>query len=420
MNNIHILYCRVKSISQEDKKMKTYIIAAKRTAIGSYLGSLSAVHPAQFAAETVKAVLDYGHIPPDAVDELIAGNVLPAGQGQGIARQIAIKATLPQCVPAYSVNMVCGSGLKSIMNAALSIQVGYSDIIIAGGVESMSDSPYLMPSKTRSGIKMGSITMKDHMVYDALTDAFSGVHMGMTAENIAEKYNITRQEQDEFSLNSQIKAIAAVDGGLFNEEIVPITVTIKRQNVLFDKDEYPNRTTNIEKLSALEPVFKQGGTVTAGNSSGLNDGAAFVAVASERAVEKYNLKPIAEIISFGQGGVDPQYMGIGPVPAIKDALSRAGLSLKDIDIIELNEAFAAQSIAVINLLSQEHNIDKDSLLKKTNIRGGAIALGHPVGASGTRILVTLLHELMQTDAKMGLASLCIGGGMGTAMVVKKV
>jgi acetyl-CoA C-acetyltransferase len=316
--------------------------------------------------------------------------------------------------------MLCGSGMKAVMNAVISIRAGYHNLIFAGGVESMSGSPYLMPASIRSGCKSGDVKMVDHILYDALTDAFNGIHMGITAENIALKYEISRVRQDEFAIESQRKAIAAVDSGRFKEEIVPVKVKIGKEEVLFDTDEYPNRKTTIQKLSTLRPAFKKEGCVTAGNSSGINDCGSMMLIASEEAIIKYNFKPLAEIIGIGQGGVDPKVMGLGPTPAIRMALKDAELKLEDMDIIELNEAFAAQSLGVIHELSEEHGICEEEILKKTNVNGGAIALGHPVGASGNRIIVTLTHEMIKRGSKYGLASLCIGGGMGTAVVLKRV
>ena len=399
---------------------KTYIVGAKRTAVGSFLGTLKDVSAANMGVEVVTKLMEESNVDPKTVDELICGNILSANLGQGIARQIAVKAGIPQEVCAYSLNMLCGSGMKAVLNAVSSIQSGYADIIVAGGVESMSGAPMLMPHTVRSGSKMGEITLTDHMIKDALTDAFSGVHMGVTAENIAEKYNISRQEQDEFAYNSQQKAIKAIDEGKFVDEIVPLNVKVKRDTVVFDTDEFPNRTTNPEKLSALRAVFKKDGTVTAGNASGINDGASFVIVASEEAVKKYNLKPMAEIVGMGQGGVDPQYMGLGPVPAVKNAVKDAEKKLADMDLIELNEAFAAQSLGVVKQLSANHNMLEEDIMEVTNVNGGAIALGHPVGASGNRILVTLIYEMQKRKSEYGLASLCIGGGMGAAIVIKRM
>lgn len=398
---------------------KAYIVSARRTAIGSFLGSLSAVSPRHYGSEVVKAVLKDAGLKPENVDELICGVILSAGLGQNIARTIALESGIPQEVCSHSTNMLCGSGMRTVIEAVMSVQTGFNDVVVAGGLEAMSQAPYLIPSNTRSGTKMGNWQATDHMIYDALTDARLGIHMGITAENIAERYKISREMQDEFALNSQQKAIKAVDEGKFKDEIVPITLKSKKGDVVFDTDEYPNRTTDLAKLAKLKPAFKNDGTVTAGNASGINDAASFVIVVSEEAVKKYNLKPLCEIIGIGQGGVDPAVMGLGPVPAIKKALANANLKLSDMELIELNEAFAAQSLGVVHELVQEHKVDRDELLKKTNVNGGAIALGHPVGASGNRIIVTLIHEMIKQNKKLGLASLCIGGGQGTAVIVKR-
>ncbi|MDP3130552.1 MAG: acetyl-CoA C-acetyltransferase [Bacillota bacterium] len=399
---------------------KVYIVGAKRSPIGSFLGSLKEVHPSEFGAQVLKAVLAQANVPADKVDEVIVGNVIAAGTGQGLARQISIKAGIPAEVPAYAVNMVCGSGMKTIMNAFAGIKAGLVDIVVAGGVESMSQAPFIVSGKVRDGNKMGDMTMSDAILLDALQDAFGKMHMGITAENIAAKHGISREEQDAFSLASQTKAIAAVDGGVFDGEIVPIEIKTKKETLVFARDEYPNRTTNAEKLAKLRPAFKPDGSVTAGTSSGINDGASFTVIVSEDAVKKYNLKPLVEIIAVGQGGVDPNYMGLGPVPAIKNVLKAAGMTLDDIEEIELNEAFAAQSLGVVTELVTAHGVDRDGLLAKTNLHGGAIALGHPVGMSGNRIVVTLIHDMIANGKKLGLASLCIGGGMGTAIIVKRV
>ena len=398
---------------------KTYVISAKRSAIGSFLGSLTTVSPLDLGTTVVKALLEDAKVAPENVDELICGNVLGAGLGQNIARQILLEAGIPETVCAHSVNMVCGSGLRTVMEGVMSIQTGFNDIVIAGGVESMSGAPYLIPANTRTGNKMGDFKVTDHMIYDALTDAKHKIHMGVTAENIAKKYNITREMQDEFAYASQQKAIAAVDGGRFKDEIVPVEVKLRKETVIFDTDEHPNRKSTPEKLAKLRPAFIKDGTVTAGNASGINDGASFVLLASEEAVEKYNLTPICEIIGIGQGGVDPLTMGLGPTPAIRNALNYTDLKLQDIELVELNEAFAAQSLGVIHELVEEHGIDREEFMAKTNVNGGAIALGHPVGASGNRILVSLIHEMVKRDVKLGLASLCIGGGQGTAVIVKR-
>ena len=399
---------------------KVYIVGAKRTAIGSFQGSLASVSAADLGTVVAKAVLEQAGLKPEVVDEVIFGNALPAGQGQGVARQISIQAGLPDTIPASGVNMVCGSGLKAVMNGFASIKAGLNNVVLAGGVESMSQAPHLLPAKTRSGIKMGSFQVDDHMVKDGLTDAFSQNHMGMTAENIAEKYDISRKTQDEYAYNSQKKAIAAQAQGLFEDEITPVTVKSWRGDTVVDQDEYINHNTSLEKLSSLRTAFKKDGTITAGNASGLNDGASATLIVSESYLKEHNLTPIAEIVSIGQGGVDPKIMGMGPVTAIQDALKRTEVSLAEMDILELNEAFAAQSIGVVEELAQMNEMTADEIYERTNLNGGAIALGHPIGASGNRVLVTLLHLLKNKEANYGLASLCIGGGMGVAMVVKKV
>jgi len=398
---------------------KIYVAAAKRTAVGSFNGSISGVPANELGAVVAAEILKETGLPGDAVDELISGTVLPAGAGQGPARQIAIQAGIPAAVPAYNVSMVCGSGMKAVINGAAAIKAGMGDVYIAGGAENMSMSPYLIPN-ARQGLRMGNKEIVDHMVYDALTDAFGGYHMGITAENVAEKHGITREMQDAFAYGSQVKAIRAVDGDQFQKEIVPVTVKTRKSETVFDRDEYPNRNTSPEKLAALRPAFKSGGTVTAGNASGINDGAAFLLLVSEAALAKYDLQPLAEVVGFGQGGVAPEVMGLGPVPAIGNALTQAGVSLNDVDIIELNEAFAAQSLGVIRELSAEHGMEEEEIKSRTNLKGGAIALGHPVGASGARIAVTLTHLMREKGVRYGLASLCIGGGMGTAFILKGI
>ena len=399
---------------------KVFIVAAKRTAIGKFMGSLSSFNSGELGAIVIKEIIKESGISPENIDSVIAGNILSAGQMQGVARQASVLGGIPNEVPAYSINMVCGSGMKAVMNGYAEILSGLSDVIIAGGTESMSNAGFVLPGGVRTGIKMGNIQAVDHMVCDGLTDAFNKYHMGITAENIAEKYGITREAQDAFSFSSQQKAIKAVDGGAFDKEIVTVEIVSKKETILFNKDEFPNRASTPEKLAMLKPAFKKDGTVTAGNASGVNDGASFVMIASEEAVNKYGLKPMAEIISCGQGGVDPAYMGLGPVPAIRKALKNGGLKLSDMELIELNEAFAAQALGVIKELIDEHNVSREWIDQHTNINGGAIALGHPIGASGNRILVSLVHELKATGKMVGLASLCIGGGMGTAIVVKAV
>jgi acetyl-CoA C-acetyltransferase len=399
---------------------KVYIVSAKRTAIGSFLGTLSTVSPSEFGAKVVKSILEETKIDPSVIDEVISGNILPAGQGQGIGRQVAIRAGIPFSVPGYAVSMVCGSGMKAIMDGYLKIVSGWSHIVIAGGTESMSQAPHLLPSKARSGVKMGNYEVVDHMIYDALIDAYDGIHMGITAENIAEKHSISREEQDLFAYNSQVKAIKSVDEGRFDEEVVGIEVKVGKEVVLSNKHEYPNRKTSLEKLATLKPAFKKDGSVTAGNASGINDGAAYVLLASEEAVQKYHLQPLVEIVGVDQAGVDPKFMGLGPVEAIKNVLNRTNLKLSSIELIELNEAFAAQSIGVMKELSQDLKVPYDWFSDRTNVNGGAIALGHPVGCSGARIVVSLTHELKKRNQKLGLASLCIGGGMGTAIIIRNV
>ena len=399
---------------------KVYIVAAKRSALGSMLGTLKDCTATWLGAQVLKATLEAGKVDAAWLDEVVVGNVLPAGLGQGPARQVSIGAGVPIEVPAYSLNMVCGSGMKAVMNAATAIAAGKANLIAAGGTEVMSGAPSLVPGKVRSGNKMGQMNMADHMLLDSLTDSFGGMHMGITAENVAERFGLTRQMQDEFAIGSQQKAAAAQDAGKFEEEIVPLTVKMGRKEVVFAADEFINRNTSLEKLGTLRPAFKKDGTVTAGNASGINDGASFLILASEQAVKEYNLQPMAELIGWGQGGVEPDVMGLGPVPAIANALKDAGMKLSEMEVLELNEAFAAQSLGVVRLLSEQHDLTEDEIKERTNVNGGAIALGHPVGASGNRIIVTLLHELKRSGKQYGLASLCIGGGMGTAVIVKRV
>ena len=400
---------------------KVYIVQAKRSPIGKFLGTLAPVAPAALTAQVIKNVINESGVDVKTIDEVAIGNVLSAGHGQNIARQASIAGGIPVEVPAYTVSMVCGSGLKSVINAYTSIKAGLADVVLAGGVEVMSQAAFAVDGKTRLGNKMGDLKLKDTLLSDGLTDVFNNYHMGITAENVAKKYGLTREMQDKFSYKSQVRAIEAVDSGRFKDEIVPIEIKGKKRTVVFDTDEYPNRTTNLEKLSKLRPAFKSDGTVTAGNASGINDGATIVLVASEKAVKEQGLTPIVEITSIGQGGVDPSIMGMGPVAAINDAMRRCDVQLKDMDLIELNEAFAAQSLGVINeLKNQYEEIDDEWVNNRVNVNGGAIALGHPLGASGARILTTLVHEMKKRNVENGLASLCIGGGMGVAVTVKLV
>lgn len=399
---------------------KIYIVDAKRTAIGSFLGSLRKISPSDLGATVVKDLLKNNNLQGHELDEVIMGNILSAGQGQGVGRQVAIKANIPFEVPAYSLNILCGSGMKSVMTGYSNIKSGLSNLVICGGVEVMSQAPFVSPRDVREGFRMGELKFQDSMLIDALTDAFDKIHMGVTAENIAEKYSITREEQDRFAIKSQEKAIKAIDEKKFEKEIVPVEIVEKKQTIIFDTDEYPNRKTSLEKLGTLKTVFKKDGTVTAGNASGINDGASAVLLASEEAVKKYNLKPLAEIVGIGQGGVDPKIMGMGPVPAIKEALKMANLDLQSMDLVELNEAFAAQALGVMFELKNEYGVTDEFFDERCNVNGGAIALGHPVGASGNRIITTLVHEMSKRKSQYGLASLCIGGGMGTAVVIKSI
>jgi len=388
-----------------------YVVNCCRTAVGSFGGALKDVPAADMGAVVIREVLKRSNVAPENVDEVMFGCILTAGLGQNVARQASLKAGIPVEVPAYTVGMVCGSGMKSVIEAARTIIAGDADIIVAGGTENMSAAPYTVPS-ARFGARMGSAKMVDTMVNDGLTDAFNNYHMGITAENVCDQWGITREELDEFALSSQQKTAKAQASGRFNDEIVPVPVKVKKETVNFEVDEFPRKETAAEGLAKLKPAFKpDGGRVTAGNASGINDGAAAILLASGEAVKKYKLKPMAKLIGWGQGGVDPKIMGVGPVPASKNALKKANVTIDDMDLIEANEAFAAQSIAV----ARELKFD----MSKVNVNGGAISLGHPVGASGARIIVTLLHEMQKTDAKKGLATLCIGGGMGVATIYEK-
>lgn len=389
-----------------------YVVNCCRTAVGSFGGSLKDVSAAELGAIVMKEALNRAGVKPETVDEVMFGCILTAGLGQNVARQASLKAGLPVEVPAYTVGMVCGSGMKSVIEGARSILAGDAEIILCGGVENMSAAPYAVPS-ARYGARMGNTKMIDTMVNDGLTDAFNNYHMGMTAENVCDQWNITREELDEFACNSQKKAAAAQAAGRFEAEIVAVPVKVKKEIVEFKADEFIRGDSTIEKMAKLRPAFKpDGGRVTAANASGINDGAAAIVLASGEAVAKYNLKPMAKLIGWGQGGVDPTIMGVGPVPASRNAMAKAGVTIKDIDLVEANEAFAAQSVAVAR--------DLEFDMSKVNVNGGAIALGHPVGASGARIIVTLLHEMQKRpEAKKGLATLCIGGGMGTATIFEK-
>ena len=388
------------------------IASACRTAIGTFGGTLKDVPAAELGAIVVKEAVKRAGIKPEMVDEVIFGNVLQAGLGQNIARQVTLKAGLPIETTAMTINIVCGSGLKSVALAANQILAGESEIVVCGGTENMSAAPYAIPS-ARWGARMNNSKMIDVMVNDGLWDAFNQYHMGITAENVAEKYGITREMQDEFAVASQSKAVAAIKAGKFKDEIVPVVIHGKKGDTVFDTDEHPKFGTTLEKVAKLKPAFKRdGGTVTAANASGINDSAAALVVMSKEKADELGIKPLATIVSYATGGVDPSIMGVGPVPAVTKAMARANMTVDDFDLIEANEAFAAQSLAV----AQDLKFD----MSKVNVNGGAIALGHPIGASGARILVTLLYEMQKReDAHTGLATLCIGGGQGQALIVKK-
>lgn len=389
-----------------------YVVNCCRTAIGSFGGSLKDTPATELGSLVVRESLERAGVKPEWIDEVYFGCVLTAGLGQNVARQVALKAGIPVEVPATTVGMVCGSGMKSVLEGARSILAGDAEIVIAGGTENMSAAPYTMPT-ARWGARMSDTKIVDTLVNDGLWDAFYDYHMGETAENVCDKWNISRAQLDEFALNSQKKAKQAQDLDKFADEIVSVPVKIKREVVEFKVDEYPKADTTIQALEKLRPAFrKDTGRVTAGNASGINDGAAALVLASEEAVKKYGLKPMAKLVGWGQAGIDPSIMGVGPINASKNALKKAGLTVEEIDLIEANEAFAAQSLAV----AKDLGLNMDNV----NVNGGAIALGHPVGASGVRIIVTLLHEMKKRmEAKKGLATLCIGGGMGIAMVFEK-
>lgn len=387
------------------------IVSAVRTPIGNFNGSLKDVSAPKLGALVIKSALEKAGINPEQVDEVIMGNVLQAGTGQNPARQALIHAGIPQEVPALTINKVCGSGLKAVHLAAQAILAGDADIIVAGGMENMSQAPYLLEG-ARSGYRMGDQKVIDSMIKDGLWCAFNDYHMGITAENLCEKYELTREELDQFSARSQQRAIAAIEAGKFEDEIVPVVIPQRKGDaIVFAKDEFPKQGTTVETLAKLRPAFKKDGIVTAANSSGINDGAAAVVVMSKQKADELGIEPLATIRANASAGVDPSIMGIGPVPATKKALEKAGLSVEDLNLIEANEAFAAQSVAV----GKELNFNEEIL----NVNGGAVALGHPIGASGARILVSLLHELKRRDGRYGLATLCIGGGQGIATVVER-
>jgi acetyl-CoA C-acetyltransferase len=387
------------------------IVAAARTAVGKFGGTLAKIPAPELGATVIKALLERAKLSGDQVGEVILGQVLQAAAGQNPARQAVVKSGLPQSVPAMTINAVCGSGLKAVMLAAQAIRDGDSEIVFAGGQESMSLAPHALPS-SRDGQRMGDWKLVDTMITDGLWDVYNQYHMGITAENVAKQYGITREQQDALALASQQKAAAAQDAGKFKDEIVPVAIPQKKGDpVLFDTDEFINRKSNAEGLAGLRPAFDKAGSVTAGNASGLNDGAAGVVVMSAKKADQLGLKPLARIASYATVALDPKIMGMGPVPASQRALQRAGWKPQDLDLLEINEAFAAQACAVHNEMGWDTS--------KVNVNGGAIAIGHPIGASGCRILVTLLHEMQRRNAKKGIASLCIGGGMGVALTVER-
>lgn len=387
------------------------IVAAVRTPIGSFGGSLKDISTVDLGSLVIKNAIERAGLEPEQVDEVIMGNVLGAGLGQNVARQMSVHAGVPVTVPAFTINKVCGSGLKAVQLAVQAVLCGDAEVVVAGGAENMSQAPYILPNQ-RWGSRMGNATVVDTMLRDGLTDGFEDYHMGITAENVAEQYGITREDQDSFALQSQKRAVVAVEAGRFKEEIVPVEIPQRRgEPLVFDTDEFPRKDVSLEGLSKLRPAFQKDGSVTAGNSSGINDGAAAVVVMSAEKAKELGVPVLATIKSYASAGLDPKVMGCGPIYASRKALEKAGLTVADLDLVESNEAFAAQACAV----AKELNLD----LEKVNVNGGAISLGHPIGASGCRILVTLLHEMQKRDAKRGLATLCIGGGMGTALIVER-
>ena len=394
-----------------DKDFEAVILGACRTPIGAFGGALKDVSAADLGAVVVREALSRASAKAEDVGDVVLGCVLQAGNGMNVARQAALKAGLPVETPGETVNRVCGSGLQAVVHAVEAIRVGYVDTMVAGGTESMSNAPYLLKG-ARWGYRMGNAEAIDSMLQEGLTCAIAACHMGITAEEVATRYNVSRADQDAFAAESQQRAVSAIGEGRFKEEIVPVPVPQRKGDpIVVDTDEYPRAGTTADKLAALKPAFKKEGSVTAGNASGINDGAAAVVLTSARKAKELGLKPIARIKAFASAGVDPKYMGMGPVPASKRALSRAGWEPKDLDLLEINEAFAAQAIAVNRQMGWD--------TRKVNVNGGAIALGHPIGASGARVLVTLLHEMQKRDARRGLASLCIGGGMGVALAVER-
>jgi len=390
---------------------KAVIVSAARTPIGSFGGALAPLSAVDLGVIAAKEAIKRAGIEPSMIEEVYLGNVLGAGLGQNVARQVSIGAGIPIETPALTINMVCGSGLRAVSMAAQFVESGQCDVILCGGTESMTNAPYLLP-KSRWGLRMGDGSITDYMVHDGLFDIFNGYHMGITAENVAEQYGITREDQDKFAAQSQMRSEEAQKSGRFADEIVPVVIPQRKGDpVVIDTDEYPRHGSTVEKMAKLKPAFKKDGTVTAGNASGINDGAAALIVMSKEKADELGLKYLCEVAGYGSAGVDPKIMGVGPIPATKKALANAGWTVDDLELIEANEAFAAQSLAVVRDLGLNPEI--------TNVNGGAIALGHPIGASGARILTSLIYEMQKRDVKKGLATLCIGGGMGTALLVQR-
>lgn len=387
------------------------IVGAARTPIGSFGGSLAKVSAVELGVVAAKEAMKRAGIKPEMVDEVLVGNILSAGLGQNPARQVAINAGIPETTPSMTINKLCGSGLRTVSMAAQYIMLGDADVVLAGGIESMSNAPYLL-QKARWGQRMGNGELIDSMIHDGLMDAFNNYHMGITAENIAEQWGLTREEQDEFALNSQLRAEKAQKSGRFNDEIAPVEIPQRKGDpIIVDTDEYPKHGITIDKLAKLKPAFKKDGTVTAGNASGLNDGGAMLVLMAKEKAFELGIEPLVTIKSYASAALSPKIMGYGPVPATKKALDRVGMTVEDLDLIEANEAFAAQSLAIVKDLELDP--------EKVNVNGGAIALGHPIGASGARILISLIYEMMKRDSKTGLATLCIGGGQGVSVIVER-
>lgn len=395
-----------------------YIIASKRSPIGSFLGTLKDLPLVDYAAHVLKETIQSKNINSKDIDEVIVGQVLSANHGQGVSRQIALKAGLDELIPTFSVNMVCGSGMLSIIQGYLAIREKDANLVVAGGIESMSQSPFYIDSNIRSGVKFNNFELKDGIIKDGLIDAFTEEHMGVIAEKVVDHFLVTREESDLFAYQSHMKAYEALNLGLFKDEIVPIEIKTKNQVKIFENDEHIRPETSLEKLAQLKPIFKSNGIITAGNASGMNDGASFVILASESYVKKHQIKPLAKIISYAKVGVSPQNYGLGIVPAVNKILKNTNLTLDEIDTIELNEAFSIQVLSVVKKLSKELNIDENKILNKINPLGGAIALGHPIGMSGNRIVVTQIHHMLRNKLRYGLSSLCIGGGLGIALLIE--